>query len=306
MRSMFSLDACPELGSRIRRLVLHQPGIEAFADHAANARLFCSARRAVQLRLRDQFAECFGKECLPALKEVIRNRQHGAVVCSSLSAGREASSTLVEAVLVALSVGIGRPYAAPGSGRCIVQNELVDPTRDDGSGRSPYRHDPLHTDGHGFDSVSEDYIGIACVDRFCCHGGESVLMHIDDWSACEKFRKAAVDVRFRFEIPDPSRPTVKHASERPLFYSAEGEEGLRMNYLPGYMHPASEYQRELLQQLRVSLKASMDDSRVASRFLLECGDFYCVDNGFWLHGRMPLEPDAALYRRLLQMRGCYC
>ena len=298
MKSSFELTLGECGNPRIQTLRFSDESVQNFAVSSSTIPLLFSRREKCQQQLREIFASCFGESCSNAIRAVLGDRSQGAIICPSL----ESDLDVLERLLIGVAASVGQPYSAPNHSRCVVENVLRDLPEKAQSllRRSPYRVDPLHTDGHGSDEVPEQFIALACTHRKKCIGGESVLLHIDDWEDMDRLSLQVGSQQFYFDFPGGSQGTSQTV-QRPIFFDGPG--GKRMSFLSGYLRRTIDSQ-EPVAEIESSLARAMG-SASAQQFSLEERSFYLIDNGFWLHGRMPLEKKANMYRRLICLRGSY-
>ena len=278
-----------------------------FFAGTANISTFFARRTSVHFAIAEALKEVCGRSFCEDLAAQLRARFYGAFRMQIEPTFSNADN--YSRMGIALAAICGSPYTPLGCGGLIATNELTHSENIPLGVRSPYRGDPFHTDGHGFDDFAEDFIILICATKYRVQGGESTLLHLDDWDEKENFLSlpwARVPVRYVY--------TRQGALRTEVFRSLTSYEGLDFRYRPifsgsdeapsitftrGYMHP-----EKAEQELYVdSLSDALNRQSKFLEFPLERGGLYIVNNNVWLHGRKPITPDPKLYRRLFQLRG---
>jgi protein CsiD len=285
--------------ARVRELRLR--GADEFYARTAAFPWLYARRLAVQTGVRAEFERCFGADMAAALAAAVRDRRCGAVRVVGAGPGRSPE----DAGRLALALGAvcGRVYAPLGNGTGIDRVYLAhpEPGADIAAAASPYLPAPLHTDEHGSDEVTEDYVALACAERTGCAGGESELLHVDDWEDRDGFLADAIGrAPLRMEFPPPAgHGAAAVVRERPVF--RDGADGPFVTWSPWSMRPADDRQRGFVAGVKRSLAAS---ARTV-RFDLPPGDAFLFNNHVWFHGRKAFAPDPGLRRVLFAVRGTF-
>ena len=161
--------------------------------------------------------------------------------------------------------------------------------------RQAYRDMTLHTDGTFVDDATDWLLMMKFAERNA-RGGESRLLHLDDWSDLATFAKAPMaSVPLTYKSP-PSK-NVAQVVKRPTFFERDGHACL--SFIDQFVYPDSPAQAEYLYELSRSLEAA------AVATPLPVGDLVMLNNAFWAHGRAAFERNVDLYRELMRQRGVF-
>lgn len=156
----------------------------------------------------------------------------------------------------------------------------------------------LHNDGT-FVEDKTDYVLMMKIDECHVKGGNSLILHLDDWHDLDRFRNNELATKpFRWSSP-PSKNTSKD-----VYHPVFGVDDLgrpTMSYIDQFVQPSSLEEGTWLFQLGESLESS--DAKVSIG--LPVGTMLIVNNSFWLHSRDKFEPDPNLHRELMRQRGYF-
>ncbi|KAJ3472537.1 hypothetical protein NLI96_g13322 [Meripilus lineatus] len=155
----------------------------------------------------------------------------------------------------------------------------------------------MHTDGT-FVSEATDWLLMMKFAEHCATGGESRLLHLDDWEEIEPFINHKLATR-PFLYRAPGSKNVAEKVERPLFF--QGEFGLSISFIDQFVQPANREEAAFLRALSESMEASSGTREV----ILPVGDLVVLNNYFYLHGRAPFQKDESLLRELMRQRGTF-
>ncbi len=161
--------------------------------------------------------------------------------------------------------------------------------------RQAYRNMTLHTDGTFVDDATDWLLMMKFAERHA-RGGESRLLHLDDWSELDRFATAPMaSVALTYKSP-PSK-NVAQMVKRPTFFERDGQPCL--SFIDQFAYPDSSAQATYLYEMSRSLESA------ATPMPLPVGDLVMLNNLFWAHGRAAFEPDVELYRELMRQRGVF-
>ena len=156
----------------------------------------------------------------------------------------------------------------------------------------------LHTDGTYVKDVT-DWLLMTKLEEKNAEGGETTLLHLDDWEHCEELSKDPVG-RENFIWGSPKSKNVDYKVEHPVF--TEDEKGRpQISYIDQFPEPNSMMQGNFLQKLSDALEES--NNKVITK--LPIGSIIVANNYFWLHGRKAFKQNKNLSRELLRIRGSF-
>ncbi|MDR5826288.1 glutarate dioxygenase GlaH [Caballeronia sp. LP006] len=163
--------------------------------------------------------------------------------------------------------------------------------------RQAYRLFTLHTDGTYVEEETHWLLMMKFEEKNAV-GGESRLMHIDDWKERDEFALAPMGA-LPFQYKSPGSKNVSATVERPLFFHSKF--GLAMSFIDQFVQPRNTTEARFLHDM----SASMEQSPATKEISLPVGDLVVANNYFWLHGRAPFEKNPELHRELMRQRGTF-
>jgi len=227
------------------------------------------------------------------VRGILTDRDHGGF---TLGAGETAAD---DADLVKLATAMSHlvgPANRDGMSGTYFARFVVKHTDDSDSYlRQAYRNVALHTDGTYVDEPT-DWLMMMKMAEHHAEGGESRLLHLDDWSELGRFHRHPLGAhRFAFKAP-PSK-NVETSVRRPIFHS-DGS-GLGISYIDQFAQP------ETLEQARYlfDLSQSLENAPAIKAPRLPVGTLIMLNNHFWLHGRAGFGRNEQLHRELMRLRG---
>lgn len=166
--------------------------------------------------------------------------------------------------------------------------------------RQAYRTLELHTDGT-FVSEDTDWILMMKMNEQNAIGGESRLLHLEDWDEMENFINHPLSAHhFKFSYADRASKNVQDDVYRQTF--SKGHNGHPcMSYNHQCTHPENIEQAQYLKKIQDSMEKSPGTTSVN----LPVGHLVMLNNHFWLHGREAFEENPDFSRELMRQRGCF-
>ena len=164
--------------------------------------------------------------------------------------------------------------------------------------RKAYRNLDLHTDGT-FVKEKTDWLLMTKMEEINVKGGESVLLHLDDWEHCDEFSNNSVGKQ-NFVWGSPKSKNIEYKVEHPVF-SKDKEGKPTISYIDQFPEPKNMEQGLYLQKLSDAL----EESKHKLTLPLSPGSTIFSNNYFWLHGRKSFKKDVNLSRELLRIRGIF-
>ena len=164
--------------------------------------------------------------------------------------------------------------------------------------RKAYTNMDLHTDGT-YVKEKTDWILMTKIEEKNVQGGETSLLHLDDWEHCDELSKDPIG-RQSFIWNSPKSKNVDYKVEHPVFF--DDEKGRpQISYIDQFPEPKNMKQGNFLQKLSDSLEESNNKIIMS----LPPGSALLANNYFWLHGRKPFKENKNLIRELLRIRGYF-
>lgn len=294
--SGFTLKPSPQSG-RLLELTFAQHTVDAFL--AAVSHLPVQALEYKSF-LRFQFANILDGLCEHSLRPVLVNtlldRETGGLLVNpqGLDDVSQAEDMVKFSTAVAHLLGRSNYDAMSGQfyARFVVQN--VDTS--DSYLRAPHRVMELHNDGTFVNQIT-DYVLMMKIDEQNIEGGNSLILHLDDWADLARFYQHPLARRsLRWTAP-PSK-NVKEDVFHAIFDTDEvGRPTMR--YIDQFVQPENLEEGVWLYEMGESLEASTSTLSVP----VPVGSFLLINNLFWLHGRDRFTAHPGLRRELMRQRG---
>ena len=162
--------------------------------------------------------------------------------------------------------------------------------------RKAYTNMDLHTDGT-YVKEKTDWLLMTKIDEQNVEGGETVMLHLDDWEHCEDLYNDPVGKQ-NFIWGSPKSKNINYKVEHPVF-SSDKEGKAKISYIDQFPEPKNMKQGLFLQ----SLSDGLEESKNKVIIKLPTGSSVIANNYFWLHGRKPFKENKKLSRELLRIRG---
>jgi len=132
--------------------------------------------------------------------------------------------------------------------------------------RKAYTNMDLHTDGT-YVKEKTDWLLMTKLEEKNVEGGESVMLHLDDWEHCEEFSNNLVGKQ-NFVWSSPKSKNVDYKVEHPVF-SEDSEGRAQISYIDQFPEPQNMEQGNFLQRLSDALEES-NSSSFTPRFSHSC------------------------------------
>ena len=232
------------------------------------------------------------------LNSIVRDRQTGCFVIIP----KKISSKIDDAFLVKLSTAvaylIGTPNHDAMAGKYYARFFVKHKDDSDSYLRKAYTNMDLHTDGT-YVKEKTDWLLMAKMEEKNVEGGETAMLHLDDWEHCEDLFNDPIGKQ-NFTWGSPKSKNIDYKVEHPVF--SEDKEGrAQISYIDQFPEPKNMEQGSFLQKLSDSLEESKKKIIVK----LSVGSIIVANNYFWLHGRKPFKENKDLSRELLRIRGSF-
>lgn len=238
-----------------------------------------------------------GNQLQPLLIKTLLDRAEGALLING--EGIDNVSQAEEMVKLATAVAhlIGRSNFDAMSGQYYARFVVKNVDNSDSYLRQPHRVMELHNDGTYVEEQT-DYVLMMKIDEQNMQGGNSLLLHLDDWEHLDEFfRDPLARLPMRWAAP-PAKTSARclppGIRRRPV-----GSPGDAL-YRP--VRPAERFRRRHLAE--PPLRRAGDQQNILS-VPVPVGKFLLINNLFWLHGRDRFTPHPDLRRELMRQRGYF-
>ena len=232
----------------------------------------------------------------PLLNSILKDRSTGCFVIGP----KNISSKINDKFLVKLSTAITHLIGTPNhdymAGKYYARFHVKHEDNSDSYLRKAYRNMDLHTDGTYVKEIT-DWLLMSKIDEQNVEGGETAMLHLDDWEHCEDLFNDPIGKQ-NFIWGSPKSKNVGYKVEHPVF-SVDENGKPNISYIDQFPEPKNMDQGNFLQRLSDALEES--NNKIITK--LPVGSSIIANNYFWLHGRKPFMENKELIRELLRIRG---
>ena len=232
------------------------------------------------------------------LNSIVRDRKTGCLIISP----KKISSKMDENFLVKLSTAIAHLIGVPNhdamAGKYYARFFVKHNDDSDSYLRKAYTNMDLHTDGT-YVKEKTDWLLMTKMYEKNTEGGESVMLHLDDWEHCKDLFNDPVGKQ-DFTWGSPKSKNIEYKVKHPIFF--EDKDGkAQISYIDQFPEPKNMEQGTFLQKLSDALEESKNKIMIK----IPVGSAIIANNYFWLHGRRPFKKNKDLIRELLRIRGFF-
>ena len=232
------------------------------------------------------------------MNSIIRDRATGCFIIGP----KNISSKIDDNFLVKLSTSIahliGNPNHDSMTGKYYARFFVKHEDKSDSYLRKAYTNMDLHTDGTYVNEIT-DWLLMTKIEEHNVEGGETAMLHLDDWEHCKDLFNDPVG-RKNFFWGSPKSKNIDYKVEHPVF-SVDNNGKPQISYIDQFPEPKNMAQGNFLQKLSDGLEESKN--KVITK--LPVGSAIVANNYFWLHGRKSFKENEDLSRELLRIRGSF-
>ena len=232
------------------------------------------------------------------LNLTIKDRNSGCVILKTNNTNKNVDDVFLTKLSTAISYLIGLPNHDLMAGKYYARFHVKHSDSSDSYLRKAYINMDLHTDGT-YVKEKTDWLLMTKLEEKNVQGGETALLHLDDWEHCEDLSKDPVG-REDFVWGSPKSKNVDYKVKHPIFFD-DNDGRPQISYIDQFPEPQNMNQGNFLQKLSDSLEESK--KKIITE--LPVGSAVIANNYFWLHGRKPFKENKNLSRELLRIRGSF-
>jgi len=232
------------------------------------------------------------------MNSIIRDRSTGCFIIGPNNISSKINETFLVKLSTAIAYLIGIPNHDAMAGKYYARFHVKHEDSSDSYLRKAYRNMDLHTDGTYVKEVT-DWLIMTKIDEQNVEGGETAMLHLDDWEHCNDLYNDPVGKQ-NFVWGSPKSKNIDYKVEHPVF-STDDEGRPTISYIDQFPEPQNMDQGNFLQRLSDGLEESKN--KVVTK--LPVGYSVIANNYFWLHGRKPFKENKELSRELLRIRGSF-
>ena len=230
------------------------------------------------------------------MNKIIRDRETGCFIIGPKNINSKVDHTFLVKLSTAIAHLIGIPNHDSMAGKYYARFIVKHEDKSDSYLRKAYTNMDLHTDGTYVEEVT-DWLLMTKIDEQNVEGGETAMLHLDDWEHCEDLYNDPIGKQ-SFIWSSPKSKNIDYKVEHPVFSSDENGKP-NISYIDQFPEPKNMDQGNFLQRLSDGLEESKNKAITK----LPVGSAIIANNYFWLHGRKPFKENKELFRELLRIRG---
>ena len=232
------------------------------------------------------------------INSILKNRDTGCFILKTNNQNNKIDDNFLVKLSTAVTHLIGIPNHDSMSGKYYARFHVKHEDNSDSYLRKPYINMDLHTDGT-YVKEKTDWLLMSKLEEKNVQGGETSLLHLDDWEHLNELFKDDVGKQ-NFIWGSPKSKNIDYKVEHPVFF--EDEEGrAQISYIDQFPEPKNMEQGLFLQKLSDTLEGSKKKIIIP----LSVGSALVANNYIWLHGRKPFKENKNLSRELLRIRGSF-
>ena len=232
----------------------------------------------------------------PLINEIVRDRKLGCFIISAQNKNSKIDDIFLVKLSTAVAHLIGNPNHDSMAGKFYARFNIKHEDESDSYLRKAYINMDLHTDGTYVKEIT-DWLLMTKLEEKNVKGGETALLHLDDWEYCEELFKDPIGKQ-NFIWGSPKSKNINYKVEHPVF--SEDKNGKpQISYIDQFPEPQNMAQGNFLQKLSDSLEESKN--KIITK--LPVGSILVANNYYWLHGRKPFLENKLLSRELMRIRG---
>ena len=232
------------------------------------------------------------------MNSIIRDRSTGCFIIGPKKITSKINDKFLVKLSTALAHLIGIPNHDSMAGKFYARFVVKHEDKSDSYLRKAYRNMDLHTDGTYVKEIT-DWLLMTKIDEQNVEGGETAMLHLDDWEHCEDLFNDPIGKQ-NFIWGSPKSKNVDYKVEHPVF-STDEDGKPNISYIDQFPEPKNMAQGNFLQRLSDALEES--NNKIITK--LPVGSAIIANNYFWLHGRKPFKENKELNRELLRIRGSF-
>ena len=240
--------------------------------------------------------ELFSNKLSKLIHSILTDRNTGCFIVMPEVINKKFDDTFLVKLSTALAYLIGVANFDDMTSKYYARFFIKHEDNSDSYLRKAYTNMDLHTDGT-YVKEKTDWLLMTKLEEKNVEGGESVMLHLDDWEHCKEFSNDPIGKQ-NFVWGSPKSKNVDYKIEHSVF-SKDSEGRSQISYIDQFPEPQNMEQGNFLQKLSDALEESKNKIVLP----LSAGSVIVANNFFWLHGRKSFKENKNLSRELLRIRG---
>lgn len=242
--------------------------------------------------------ELCGGQLRPQLLTTLLGREQGALLIAADGLNQVEQADDMVRLATAIAHLIGRSNFDSMSGQYYARFVVKNVDSSDSYLRKPDKPLELHNDGTYVEQAT-DYVMMMKIDEQNMQGGDSLLLHLDDWPQLETFFHHPLARRSMRWASPPSKNAPQNVYH-PIFSTDECGRPV-MSYIDQFVQPRDFSEGNWL----ADLSDALENSPAKFALPVPVGSLLLINNHFWLHGRDRFTPHPDLRRELMRQRGYF-
>jgi protein CsiD len=242
--------------------------------------------------------EVFENKLGKALVKILNDRETGTIIIEPEVSNKKFDKDFLVKLSTGFAYLVGNPNFDSMTDKYYARFYVKHQDASDSYLRKAYTNLDLHTDGT-YVNEKTDWLIMTKMEEQGVSGGESVILHLDDWEHLDELSKNSVGQQ-DFTWGSPKSKNVKYKVEHPVFKKDKNGKPI-ISYIDQFPEPKNMEQGLFLQRLSDCLEESKNKIELP----LPVGSTILSNNYFWLHGRKPFKENTNLSRELLRIRGTF-
>ena len=242
--------------------------------------------------------EVFENKLGKVLVTILNDRETGTIIIEPEISNKKFDKDFLVKLSTGFAYLVGNPNFDSMTDKYYARFYVKHQDASDSYLRKAYTNLDLHTDGT-YVKEKTDWLIMTKMEEQGVSGGESVILHLDDWEHLDELSKNPVGQQ-DFIWGSPKSKNVEYKVEHPVFKKDKNGKPI-ISYIDQFPEPKNMEQGLFLQRLSDCLEESKNKIELP----LPVGSTIFSNNYFWLHGRKPFKENTNLSRELLRIRGTF-
>ena len=239
-----------------------------------------------------------GNKLSKLINEILKDRNMGCLIIKPKNISNKIDDIFLVKLSTAIAHLIGLPNHDAMTNKYYARFNVKHEDSSDSYLRKAYINMDLHTDGT-YVKEKTDWLLMTKIQEKNVNGGETVMLHLDDWEHCKELFNDPVG-KENFIWGSPKSKNIDYKVQHPVFTSDNNGKA-QISYIDQFPQPKNMRQGIFLQKLSDSLEESKN--KIITK--LPIGSSIIANNYFWLHGRKPFKENQNLFRELMRSRGSF-
>lgn len=247
----------------------------------------------------DYLDELCDRQLGATLRDILNDRDRGAFMIQYEGCDQQEEDGGAFNVLFSTAIShlFGVPNLDAMYGKFYARFTVKNTDNSDSYLRQAQRRMELHNDGTYVDERT-DFVLMMKMEESNMQGGDSLLLHVDDWADLDKFYNHPM-AKQPILWGSPKSKNVDIQVEHPIFFEEDKNGKPHMLFIDQFAEPQNMQQGLYLYEMGESLES--DENCFGVR--VPVGSMLVVQNHCWLHGRDKFVSHPELSRELLRQRG---